>query len=134
MTASKTRVTTTVLVSTKLEVLSASVRLASSVQDVKEISTNVYPTHAQYLVLKTASNLSTTTIVTASPGTWDDTAMPKSTSAQTPPVRMEVFAQLYRVGTNASATMGSTARTANILDTLAIPTHARMEDTVEHLR
>lgn len=124
--------TTTVVVSIRLEGLNVSVHLASLVRDVRETSTNVYQTHVQRLVLKTASNLSTITIATASLATWGDTATLRSTSALTHPARTEVFAQPYREVTSAFAMMAFTARTVNIQDTLAILTRVKMEDTAEH--
>lgn len=57
--------------------------------------------------------------------------MLRSTSALTPPVRMEVDVLLYREDTNAFVVMDTTAKTANIQDMLAILILAKMEDTAE---
>lgn len=121
-----------VLVSTKLEGLSANVHLVSSGQGVKEISTSVFQIRVRPPGLKTVSNLSTITIATANQVTWEDTVMLKSTSVLTHLVRTEVFVQLYREDTSVSAAMAFTAKTVNIQGMLAIPTRVKMVDTAEH--
>lgn len=114
---------------TKLDPSSASAIQDTLAQDVKEISTSVWPTLAHPRELQIVCSCSTTTSVTVSLDGGEDTARKERTSATPGLVRMAVYAPLQKLDSFANVQTDSLAQSAAIMETVDAPsTLAIMEE------